>query len=133
MLANLTKVCAEAWQYDNLRPTVARAVWPQGTMFKAPEVPVKQLSPASPLYRGSLDKWRTGPRCTPREQSALAARLTDRKGACSRGITPSMRMLRKKPSAWRTNWTRPKASYCRACRLGVALRQPPPPVPPAGL
>ena len=67
-LANLTKVCAEAWQYDNLRPTVARAVWPQGTMFKAPEVPVKQLSPASPLYRA---RWTNG-------VLGLAVRLANR-------------------------------------------------------
>jgi hypothetical protein len=35
-LANLSAVCQQAWTFDNLRPAVARAVWPGGTIFNPP-------------------------------------------------------------------------------------------------
>jgi hypothetical protein len=59
-LAGLTDVCREAWQYDNLRPTIARAVWPEGTLFHPPQIPVVHLSAGSPYYRavvGQMAYW----------------------------------------------------------------------------
>ena len=41
----------EVWRYDNLRPTIMRAVAPIGTIFQPPQVPVVILSPGSPDYR----------------------------------------------------------------------------------
>jgi tetratricopeptide (TPR) repeat protein len=41
----------EVWRYDNLRPTIMRAVAPIGTIFNPPQVPVVFLSPGRPEYR----------------------------------------------------------------------------------
>ena len=51
--ANFIGFCRspEVWRYDNLRPTILRAVAPIGTLFHPPEVPVVHLSPGSPDYR----------------------------------------------------------------------------------
>src|SRR3972149_2463109 len=59
-LAHLIAVSYEAWTFDNLRPTIARAVWPVGTVFRPPEGPVVHLSPGSPEYRaivGEMAFW----------------------------------------------------------------------------
>ena len=61
-LANLSAVCQQAWPFDNLRPAVARAVWPGGTIFNPPQVPVVHLSPGCPQYRwlvGEMAYWGT--------------------------------------------------------------------------
>jgi tetratricopeptide (TPR) repeat protein len=61
-LANLSAVCQQAWTFDNLRPTVSRAVWPGGTIFNPPQVPVVHLSPGCPQYRwlvGEMAYWGT--------------------------------------------------------------------------
>ena len=58
--SRLVAVCKVAWTYDNLRPTVARAKWPQGTLFQPPEAPVIHLSQGSPIYRrvvGQMAYW----------------------------------------------------------------------------
>ena len=50
----------EVWRYDNLRPTIQRAVAPLGTIFRPPQVPVVHLSPGSPDYRrvvGQMMYW----------------------------------------------------------------------------
>jgi len=39
------------WTYDNLRPTLLRAVAPFGTIFNPPKGPVIHLSPGGPRYR----------------------------------------------------------------------------------
>ena len=51
--ANFVSFCSspEVWRFDNLRPTVLRAVAPIGSIFHPPEVPVVHLSPGSPDYR----------------------------------------------------------------------------------
>lgn len=41
----------DVWRYDNLRPTLLRAVAPFGTIFNPPKAPVIHLSPGSPYYR----------------------------------------------------------------------------------
>ena len=46
----------EVWKYDNLRPTIFRAIAPLGTIFRPPEVPVVHLSPAVPTIEGSLER-----------------------------------------------------------------------------
>lgn len=59
-LARFQQAAAEAWQYDNLRPAIARIRWPEGTIFKPPQAPVIHLSPGSQRYRelvGSLYLW----------------------------------------------------------------------------
>ncbi|MDY0168609.1 MAG: hypothetical protein RBS80_18825 [Thermoguttaceae bacterium] len=56
----LLEVCGEAWQFDNLRPTVERAVWPEGTLWKPPRAPVIHLSPGSARYQhlvGEMAHW----------------------------------------------------------------------------
>jgi hypothetical protein len=49
-LSRLVEVSKIAWTFDNLRPTLSRAVWPGGTAFAPPQAPVVHLSPASPVY-----------------------------------------------------------------------------------
>jgi hypothetical protein len=51
VLASLVEVCQVAWTFDNLRPTVARAVWPEGTPFRPPQAPIIHLSPGSANYQ----------------------------------------------------------------------------------
>lgn len=59
-LTRFRTACLHAWKYDNLRPTILRAVAPLGTAFQPPDVPVVHLSPASPDYQlvvGEMAYW----------------------------------------------------------------------------
>ncbi len=56
----LIDVCKVAWRFDNLRPVLGRAKWPEATLFKPAEGPVIHLSPGSPRYRaivGQIAYW----------------------------------------------------------------------------
>ena len=56
----LVEVCQVAWRFDNLRPLLGRAKWPEATLFKPAEAPVIHLSPGSPRYRvivGQMAYW----------------------------------------------------------------------------
>lgn len=50
----LEGVCRDAWQYDNLRPTIQRAIAPIITPIHWPDLPVVHLSPGSPDYRKTV-------------------------------------------------------------------------------
>ena len=59
-LGCLVNVCKVAWTFDNLRPVLGRANWPEATLFKPAEAPVIHLSPGSPRYRaivGEIAYW----------------------------------------------------------------------------
>ncbi len=59
-LVQLQAVCADAWRFDNLRPTILRAVAPVGNAFQRPEAPIVFLSPGTPAYRyyvGQMTYW----------------------------------------------------------------------------
>ena len=120
-LSNLNDVCLEAWKYDNLRPTIARAVWPEGTLFKPPEVPVIHLSPGSPQYRaivGQMAYW--GSLCASLRQR-LADRLAERKagpqggGALQPKNNESDEDVDEETFRVENERDHAKASYRRAC------------------
>jgi tetratricopeptide (TPR) repeat protein len=50
----LRGVCRVAWRYDNLRPSILRAVAPIGGLLNPPAAPVIHLSPGSPDYRKTV-------------------------------------------------------------------------------
>ena len=121
-MSNLNDVCLEAWKYDNLRPTVARAKWPHGTIFQPPEGPTIYLSPGSPKYRAIVGQMAYWASLYASRQQRLAERLAEQKG----GPPPGGGALQPKSSdsdedvgeeRFRVENERDhaKASYWRAC------------------
>lgn len=111
----LMETCGEAWQFDNLRPTVQREKFPQGTPFKPPAGPVVHISPGSARYQrlvGDMLYWAA--LCDYRKMRLAELQTEERAVAAEGGRVLDEAMRERNYSAHR-GCDMARAEYRRAC------------------
>ena len=129
----------EVWRYDNLRPTILRAVAPIGSLFHPPEVPVVHLSPGSPDYRRTVGQMMYLYYLYASRKQRLADFLAGQEAGAPPGggaVLPKRSAadedLREETYRVENELDQAQSKLWEGLWLGLALRQPSPYVPPAG-
>lgn len=113
--SRLLEACGEAWQFDNLRPTVCREKFPQGTPFSPPAGPVVHISPGSARYQrlvGDMLYWAA--LCDYRRMRVAELQTEDQAIAAEHGRALD-KAMRERTYAARRGFDVSRAEYRRAC------------------